>query len=226
MALALSTINALVARQWLSNRKPHQLLWLVALFVWTLAVAAETASAYRRSWDPVSYQAYYAFGALMVASWLGAGSLFLVAPRRLAIGFFLFIGVLSLVGCWLIFTRAIEPGLLAQTDALGSVDLKIIPLIPVPILIVVGNVLGILAFTGSALFSVWRTLRQGMPRRPMFGILLVGLGGLVAASEHSIGVLGGPGLFRASELLAVVLIFVGYSLGTRPLAQPAAPQPA
>jgi hypothetical protein len=57
----------------------------------------------------------------------------------------------------------------------------------------------------------------------MIGVLLIGLGGLVAASAHSIGVLGGPGLFRASELTAIVLIFSGYLLSTRLLARTPSP---
>jgi hypothetical protein len=223
MALAISTIDVivsavftvLVARQWLSSRKTHQLLWTVALFVWTLAVLAETASAIRGRWDPMSYRIYYAFGALMVASWLGAGTLFLVAPRRLAVGFFFVTALLSLAGSALILTHPIDPAQLAQTDALGFVEVKVFPFIPVRILIVISNILGTLAFTGGALYSVWRFVRQGLPRQPMIGVLLIGLGGLVAASAHSIGVLGRPNLFRASELTAVVLIFGGYLLSTR-----------
>jgi hypothetical protein len=81
--------------------------------------------------------------------------------------------------------------------------------------IVIANILGTLAFAGGALYSVWRFVRQSLPRQPMIGVLLIGLGGLVAASAHSIGVLGRPNLFRASEPTAVVLIFGGYLLSTR-----------
>jgi hypothetical protein len=154
MALVISTIDVivsavftvLVARQWLSSRKTHQLLWTAALFVWTLAVLAETASAIRGRWDPVSYRIYYAFGALMVASWLGAGTLFLIAPRRLAVGFFFVTALLSVAGTGLILTHPIDPAQLAQTDALGFVEVKAFHFIPVRILIVIANILGTLAF--------------------------------------------------------------------------------
>ncbi len=223
MALAISTIDVIVsavftvlmARQWLSSRKTHQLLWTVALFAWTLAVLTETASTIRGRWDPMSYRTYYAFGALMVASWLGAGTLLLIAPRRLAVGFFFVTALLSVAGSRLILTHPIDPAQLAQTDALGFAEAKVFPFIPVRILIVIANILGTLAFAGGALYSVWCFVRQSLPRQPMIGVLLVGLGGLVAASAHSIGVLGRPNLFRASELTAVVLIFGGYLLSTR-----------
>ena len=55
----------------------------------------------------------------------------------------------------------------------------------------------------------------------MYGVLLIAVGGLIAAGAHSIGVLGGPALFRLSEFLAVTVIFVGYLLSNRPAAQPA-----
>jgi hypothetical protein len=47
------------------------------------------------------------------------------------------------------------------------------------------------------------------------------VGGLIAATAHSIGALGGPGLFRISELAAIILIFSGYLISTRRSAAPA-----
>ena len=92
MALAISFLDVvlsaaftvLVAVRWIRRRRFSQFLWSVALLVWTIAVAAETVAAYRSSWDPLTYRFYYAFGALLVAPWLGAGSVFLVASRRVA----------------------------------------------------------------------------------------------------------------------------------------------
>jgi hypothetical protein len=222
MALAISFLDVvlsaaftvLVGVRWIKRRRVSQLLWSIALLVWTIAVAAETVAAYRSSWDPLTYRFYYAFGALLVAPWLGAGSVFLVASRRVAVSFFAFVLLLSVVGSALIFTYAVDPALLTQTDALGFVEVKVFPFVPVRLLIVVGNVLGTIAFVGSTLYSVWEFRQRRLPRGGMIGVLLIGAGGLVAASAHSIGALGGPGLFRTSELLAVVLIFGGYLLNT------------
>lgn len=215
--IALSaTFATLVARQWLVRRKPYQLLWSIALLVWVIAVTSETAAALQGKWLPTSYRFYYAFGALMVAPWLGAGSLFLVASKRLARGYLAFVVLLSLIGMALIFAFPVDPSSLARTDALGFVEVKIFPFVPIRMLIVLGNILGTLAFVGSALYSLWKLWRKDSSAQRTGGLLLIGVGGLIAAMAHSIGVLGGPGLFRASELLAIAVILGGYLLSTRP----------
>jgi hypothetical protein len=119
----------------------------------------------------MSHRIYNVFGALRVTSWLGAGSLFLVAPGRLAVGFFFVIAWLSVVGSELILTHPFDPAHLSQTDASGSVEVKILPAVPVQRLIVLANILG-----GAALYSVRRFIRHGTPRRPLMGILSIGLG--------------------------------------------------
>jgi hypothetical protein len=236
MAILFSSIDLVVsaaftivvAGQWLSRRRTHALLWAWALLVWTLAVGAETAAALNGAWTPTTYRIYYAFGALMVAAWLGAGSLHLSAGPRLARTFTWIVAGLSLIGGILIVTYPIDPALLSHTDSLGFVDVKVFPFIPVRLLVVIGNIMGSLAFIGAALVSVWRFRRRGdVPRARVTGVALIAVGGLVAAMAHSIGALGGPGLFRISELAAVILIFSGYLLSTRRAPAPAqAPAPA
>jgi hypothetical protein len=234
MAVLLSSIDLVVsaaftlvvAGQWLSRRRTHSLLWAWALLVWTLAVGAETAAALNGAWTPTTYRIYYAFGALMVAAWLGAGSLHLSAGRPLARTFTWIVAALSLVGGILIFTYPIDPTLLSHTDSLGFVDVKVFPFIPVRLLVGIGNIMGSLAFIGAALVSVWRFRRRGdVPRARVTGIALIAAGGLTAALAHSIGALGGPGLFRISELAAVILIFPGYLMSTRRAPAPV-PSPA
>lgn len=212
--LLSSIFTILVFGQWLRSRRPHQLLWAVALLTWTLAVGAETVAAVQGAWSPLTYRAYYATGALMVAPLLGAGSMFLVASQRTATRFVIFVGILVLVGTVLIASYDIDATSLSKTDTLGFVEVKVFPLVPVRLLIIIGNALGTLAFVGSALYSVWGFRRRDTPRERMVGVLLIGLGGLVAAGAHSIGALGGPSLFRISELAALLFIFAGYAMST------------
>lgn len=229
MALVISVLDVilsalftvLVLIQWWRRRKPHQVFWSFALLVWTVAVSAEAAATVQGIWTPLTYRTYYLFGALMVAPWLGAGSLFLLASRRLSTGFMIFVAALSVVGGILVFTYAVDPAKLTSTDTLGFVEVKVFPLIPVRLLIIIGNTLGTLAFVGTALYSVWGLWKRGLPRELTGGVLLIGLGGLVAAASHSIGALGGPSLFRVSELAAIVLIFGGYVISTYLVGRPA-----
>jgi len=213
------TFTLIVASQWLSRRRTHALLWTWALIVWTLAVAAETAAALNGAWNPLTYRMYYAFGALMVAAWLGAGSLHLSPGRRLARGFTWVIAALSLIGAFLIFTYPIDPAKLGVVNSLGFVDSELVKVFPISVRIVVAitNILGSVAFIGAALYSLWAFRRRGdVPGNRVAGVGIIALGGLLAATAHSLGAVGGPGLFRISEVATIVLIFSGYLLSTRP----------
>lgn len=231
MALVLSALDlvlsaiftVLVAAQWAARRRPYQLLWAGALLVWTLAVGVETVAAWQGAWTPATYRLYYAFGALMVAGWLGAGSLYLTASERLARGYALVMAALSLAGLALVLLYPVDASLLGRTDALGFVDVnvKVFPFVPVRMLVVVANILGTLAFVGSALYSLWRLRGGGFSGARTTGILLIAAGGLVAAGAHSLGALGGPELFRVSELGAILLIFAGFILSSRRLPETA-----
>lgn len=223
MAVLISVLDVIISalftlritQQYRARRKPYQLIWSVALVIWTVAVLAEAVAALRGAWDPLTYRIYYACGALMVSAWLGVGSLYLVAPPRFAdrarVGVFL----LSLLGVSLIFGWPINSSDLAITDSLGLVDselVKIFPFFPIRILIILSNIFGTVAFVGGALYSVYGFWRRQIMRERMLGVMLIAAGGLIAAGAHTIGVLGGPALFRVSELAAISVIFSGFLL--------------
>lgn len=228
MALALSTLDVLVsalftllvARQWWQRRRPYQLLWSVALAFWTLAVLAETVAAAQGHWSPPTYRLYYAFGALMVAPWLGVGSLFLVAPRRAAQAGLLLALLVSAIGLVGILSHPIAPEALTHTDALGFVETRLFPFVPTRLAIILGNIFGSLAFVGGALYSVYGFWRKAVQRAQMIGVSLIAAGGLLAAVTHSLGALGGPALFRSSQLGAILLIFAGYLISNHSLRLP------
>jgi hypothetical protein len=219
-----AVFTAIVAVRWFRRRRPHSLLWAWALLVWTIAVAAEAVAAFQGAWTPATYRVYYAFGALMVAAWLGAGSLVLSARRQLSRLYVGVVVVLSLIGSALIFTYPVDPASLSVTNSLGFVDVAVFPFIPVRLFVVISNILGSLAFIGAALYTLWLFLRRrDVTGSYVAGVGMIAVGGLVAASAHSIGALGGPGLFRISELVAIVIIFAGYLLSSRRPPHPGPP---
>jgi hypothetical protein len=209
-----------IFRQYASRRKMHQLMWGIAIAIWTIAVAAELAATLRGRWGLITYRAYYATGALLIPAWLGMGTMYLIFPKRVNDWILGILSILSLIGIVLIATWSIDSSVLYSVSA-GAVPLKVFPFFPIQLLLIILNSLGALAFILGALWSVvlfaWK--RQNRERAIATG--LIAIGGIIAAVAHSAGVLSGIELFRISELLAVIFIFVGYLLSNAPATQAA-----
>src|SRR5260370_831447 len=90
-----------VFRQYAERKKMHQLMWGIALIIWVIAVGAELIATLNQ-WSPLVYRIYYATGALMIPAWLGMGTLYLVASRRLANTVLIALGIASALGMLLI----------------------------------------------------------------------------------------------------------------------------
>jgi len=87
----LAAICALVAAvfifdQHLHRPRPFKLMWSLGLLFYGIAAAAAFAGAIDH-WTVLEYKLWYYFGGIMTAAFLGLGSCFLLAPRRVAQGF-------------------------------------------------------------------------------------------------------------------------------------------
>src|SRR6266851_7597580 len=145
---------AVVARQYLSRRKPYQAIWAVALAMFAAAALFETAGQ-AFGWSDGSYKGYYLFGGLLNVGWLGLGSLLLIASPR--VGRIAMIGMLliSIVCLFAVVAAHTDGNLLkAQVPARGAIDVpSILPLIT--------NLGGSLLLIGGAAWSAWRAARAG-----------------------------------------------------------------
>ncbi len=213
----------LVLRQYLERRKMHQLMWTIAVALWTIGVAAELAATLS-GWSGFTYRSYYATGALLIPAWLGMGTLYLVTPRKWADRILWVLVALSVIGVVLIAVWPIAPAALQSTSG-EFVPLKVFPFFPIQLLLIILNTFGALAFILGALWSTVHFMRmQSMGERAL-ATGLIAIGGLIAAAAHSLGVLSGIEMFRVSELVALLFIFVGFVLST-PSTRPAVTTPA
>ena len=216
--------SILVARQYLVRRKMHQLMWAIAIAMWAIATGAELLATLN-GWSSLTYRAYYVTGALLIPAWLGMGTLYLLFhnqwPNRILIA----LTLISLLGVVLIAVWHIDESILVKTDA-QFVPLKVFPFFPIQLILIILNTFGTIAFAGGALWSAfqfWRTRTQG---DRVLATVLIGVGGLIAAGAHSLGVVSGIELFRISELVALIVIFIGFLLSTPSSQKNTAPAPA
>jgi hypothetical protein len=72
---------ATVVDQWIRRRHAYQLVWAAGLLWFGLAAGSE-ALAGSLGWSAPLYKAWYLFGAVWVAGWLGLGTVYLLARTR------------------------------------------------------------------------------------------------------------------------------------------------
>ena len=114
----LAAICALVAGvfifdQHLHRPRPYKLMWSLGLFFYGIAAAAAFAGA-ADHWTVLDYKLWYYFGGIMTAAFLGLGSCYLLAPRRVAHGFAAVMIVLAVYAAVRIAFFTVPPEVAAQ----------------------------------------------------------------------------------------------------------------
>ncbi|MCL4535401.1 MAG: hypothetical protein M1370_09620 [Bacteroidetes bacterium] len=199
------TFAATVLSQYLSRRKPHQLVWCFGLVSYGIGTLTEFLVGIG-IWNRAVYDAWYIFGAFYVAAYLGMGTVYLVAPRRIAHGVMAALGVLSLIAALLVLTANVD---LTQIAVPGRLTGKAMPNY-VRLLTPFFNVFGTVALVGGAAHSAWVFWRRrALPQRVVSN-LLIAVGALLPAIGSSLLRFDVPGLFYIFEFLGVAVIFLGF----------------
>lgn len=245
----LSVISALVSgvfafmvmRQWTIKRRPHHLAWGIGLTLYFLGSLSQVILAL--VWTPFFFGLWYWSGALMVAPWLGQGTIYLLVRRgsiarnvQMAL---ILVGIMTLP--WTLFLTPLNPdawypgaditeiyrdevapdgtvireGIMAGS-ARGTVRFFS------PIM----NVWGTVALVGGAIYSAWIFRRKGIMRNRVVGNWLIAGGGLLPALGGAFIRLGVPSLQYFGTMLGAILIFWGFWLATHAPDDTPEPQPA
>jgi hypothetical protein len=123
--------------------------------------------------------------------------------------------IVSLLGILLIATWHIDESILVKSDA-QFVPLKVFPFFPIQLILIVLNIFGTISFAGGALWSAFHFARTRTMGDRVLSTLLIGIGGFIAAGAHSLGIVSGIELFRVSELVALIAIFIGFLTSSPP----------
>jgi len=211
-AALLATLFAiLLLRSFLSRPAGQKALWAAGFAFFAAATTCE-AIAQRSGWNPVLFRSYYLAGGVLTVGYLGAGSAWLLLPRR---GRDLLLGALAVATLAAVVAVALAPldaPLLAATPsgrppengALGG---------HVFLWAVAFNSLGTLSLVGGSLYSIVRRRRVSANVWIASGALVVALAtGMSRAGDYSLVYLG--------QLVGIALMFSGFTFAGRK------PQPA
>lgn len=220
LSLATTLVTLLfafqVARQFARRRKPHQLLWAVAMFFFAAGVAAQFLAEVG-GWSPLIYRVWYLSGAILTAAYLGQGTVYLQARRPLAHA-----TMALLLGASLYALAAVWRAPVDVNAALHGPSVSGAGMPPqVRLLTPFFNIYGTVALVVGAARSSWYFLWSGGDNGRALGTGLIATGSLIIATGGTLTRFSVPEALYVSEFAGALAIYLGFVLTSRPSAPPA-----
>jgi hypothetical protein len=226
---------AVVLRRWWGNRRdgkqrPHLLAWGIGLALYFLGSLSQVILT--QLWSPLFFGLWYWSGALMVAAWLGQGTVYLLVRRgSIARNIHMALILVSVMTLpWTLFLtplngEAWHPGADLTQIYLPEVNRETGEVVrpgimpaesrgTVRFFVPITNVWGTIALVGGAIYSAWLFRRKQIMQNRVFGNWLIAAGGLLPALGGAFIRLGVPILQYPGTMLGVILIFIGFLLAT------------
>ncbi len=210
-ALLAALFALLLLRSFRTRPVGQKALWAAGFAFFAVATAGE-AVAQRTGWSPALFRSYYLAGGVLTVGYLGAGSAWLLLPKRgrdLLLGGLL---VATLAAAVAVAVAPVEAHLLAVTPsgrppenrALGGHAF---------LWAVAFNSLGTLSLVGGSLYSIVR-------RRRVSANVWIVSGAIVVAVATGMSRVGDYSLVYLGQLIGIGLMFSGFTFAGRN------PQPA
>ena len=231
-ALLTCLFAGMVLAQFVRRQALNLLVWFLGILAY--AVGTLTQALLFLDFLPSLFHLWYWTGAMLVAAWLGQGTLLLLVGNRLVRSATLwFVIALSILSHMVVFGSNTNP----EAYTVG-IDLTIQyhDIFDVPtaheslrsILAITLNSYGTLLLVGGAVlsgFRLWRT-KQGSSQR-LIGNSLIAVGGLLPALGGTLILFGDGTLKYIGQLLGAVFLFTGFLFASGSIASlmPARAQP-
>ncbi len=196
------------------HRRPHLLLWGIGMIFYGIGGLMEGLHG-AFGWNPLVFRLWYLFGAILVAAWLGQGTVYLLAKRRLAHALMILLGLGSLFAVWRVFGATLDPSLMTGGELSGHA----ITSGGVRILTPFFNLYGTIALVGGAIWSAWLFWRKRVLLHRTIGNILIAIGAMSPAFGGAFSRFGLGGALYISELLGAVIMFIGFLRAITPMGE-------
>jgi hypothetical protein len=206
---------AAVFARFLKRRGPHLLLWTIGLLFYGMGTLSEVVLGF--TFSGLMLKIWYLSGAMLTAAWLGQGTFhLLVRKRRVALTLTGVLTALSLLAASLVLLAPLTTAASYNVTLPISSQYKDILTrggltIALTILL---NIYGTLTLVGGAVYSAVIFWRKRVLLNRMIGNLLIAVGAMAPAMAGSFVRLGLPDLLYLSELIGVVLMYIGFIQAT------------
>ena len=208
-----------VLTRYADRRRPHLLLWGIGSIFYGIGGFCEFYYG-AFGWNPLIYRMWYLFGAILVAAWLGQGTVYLLANRKWANALMLILGVASLYALVRIFTAQLDPTLMIGEGHTGAeLSGHAIVTEGVRVLTPFFNIYGTVTLVGGALYSAWIFWRKRILLHRTVGNILIATGAILPAFGGLFSRLQFPGALYLGEFFGIILLFIGFQRATTPMAE-------
>jgi hypothetical protein len=206
-----------VFKRYLARRRPHLLLWGIGMTFYGIGGFCEGYYG-AFGWSSLVFRLWYLCGAVLVAAWLGQGTVYLLARRSWANALMVLLGLGSLYGLIRVFGAQLDPSLMTSSVHTGSELSGHAIITPgVRILTPFFNLYGTVALVGGAAWSAWIFYRKRILLHRTIGNILIAVGATLPAFGGAFSRFGVPSALYIGELLGAVLIFLGFLRATTPI---------
>jgi hypothetical protein len=215
---AISFLFAIfVFRRYLIRRGPHLLLWGIGMVFYGLGGFCEGYYG-AFGWNASIFRLWYLVGAILVAAWLGQGTVYLLARRRWANVLMVLLSLGSLYAAIRVFGAQLDPSLMTKGLHTGSeLSGHAIVTPGVRTLTPIFNLYGTVTLVGGALYSAWIFWRKRILLHRTIGNILIAAGALLPAFGGTGSRMGLPSALYIGELLGAILLFIGFLRATTPM---------
>ena len=206
-----------VLKRYMERKGTHLLLWGVGTLFYGIGGFCEFYNG-AFGWNPLVFRLWYLFGAILVAAWLGQGTVYLLARTRLANLLMVLLALASLYAAYRVFSAQLDPSLMLGTGHTGSeLSGHAIVTPGVRLLTPFFNIYGTLTLVGGAAWSAFIFWRKRVLLHRTIGNILIAVGALLPAFGGLFSRLQIPGALYLGEFLGVILLFLGFLRATTPM---------
>lgn len=218
---AVSLVFAfLVFRRYTLRHGLHLLLWGIGLVFYAVGGLCEALYG-ALGWSPIVFRLWYLFGAMLVAAWLGQGTVYLWVRGRWSHFLMALLGLASIYAALRVIGAQLDPTAMTQGLHTGSeLSGRAIVTPGVRSLTPIFNSYGTLTLVGGAIWSAVQLARKRVLPNRVVGNILIAVGALLPAFGGTFSRFGITGALYLSELVGVVLMFIGFLRAVAPSITP------
>ncbi len=218
VSCAISFVFAFfVFKRYIARKGRHLLLWGIGMVFYGIGGFCEWYHGFL-GWSALIFRLWYLFGAILVAAWLGQGTVYLLTRRRWANALMVLLALASLYGLVRVFAARLDPSLMTSSVHTGTeLSGHAIVTPGVRVLTPFFNLYGTVTLVGGAAWSAWIFWRKRILLHRTIGNILIAAGATLPALGGTFSRMGVSGALYVGELLGAVLMFLGFLRATTPM---------